>query len=258
MSWFDTDGDGHVAMEEIDKIPLFHRAPQRTQQLLREYHNYHEGNSVLYSLTKSDFTTLVKLPEEEQVRLITKLQARLAPTKRRSLSSKKASKMKKKTNAKGSRLNTNTRNAAKQKQGRKSPPVVETDTGPPMMSSLFRRPNKSKSQSPTSTKAGQNIPDEDSWNIDDKLERMDHLNCAVPTSMRTRLSRSGVQLADPKNDDSMFQKLSTTKVVYTKIWENAHSREDSRNCGSYADLTLPGSDRAHRLSRLTQKKAGWG
>ena len=66
-NWFDIDGDGVVENDEIDKIPLFHKATHRVQSLLREYHLQHGSNSVLYSLTKCDFTSLIKMPEEEQV-----------------------------------------------------------------------------------------------------------------------------------------------------------------------------------------------
>jgi len=287
MSWFDTDGDGHVATIELDNIKLFHRAPQRTQNLLREFHDKHVENSVLYSLTKSDFTMLVKMPEEEQIRLLTKLQSRLAPTiKRRALGS--SSSQKKKNNKKvdqkknGKKTKpTSKRDVAaaaaaakgtktkqqRQQRGRRPPRAVKKDKKePPVMSTLFRKSNKSQSRSPNPAKAGQqsssniSLDDEEDWNVTTiHVERMDdHLNCAVPRSMRSQLSMSGVQLANKKNGGGMFQKLRATKAVYNRMWDNAHSREDSLNCGSFADLTLPGSDRAHRLARLQQKHAGWG
>ena len=83
-----------------------------------------------------------------------------------------------------------------------------------------------------------------------------YLNCGVPDSVRSDLKRRGVRL--PKGTSevdgvNMNTQLRRTKKTYNQLWEDAYTREDSRNCGSFADLTLPGSDRARRLQRLSRK-----
>ena len=279
--WFDTDGDGKIEADEIDKIPMFHRAPHRTQTLLREYHLLHGDSCVLYSLTKTDFTSLIKMPEEEQVRLLQKLQERLTTVKKRTIVRKNEKNMNepknndpkknngKKSNPNQSRnrnnLNQRKQRNRKQRGGKQLPSGMGEKVSQPIMSSLFRKSKSKNSASFGNSMMGDsndNITNGnlDSWDLMNAAQRpTDHLNCTVPRSVQVELGNSGVHLTNNKkmNDGQMFSKLRQTKRVYNKIWEDACSREDSRKCGSFADLTLPGSDRAHRLARSKSKQRGW-
>lgn len=84
----------------------------------------------------------------------------------------------------------------------------------------------------------------------------DHLNCGVPDSVRDDLRRRGVQLPlgtfEIEGVD-IHSQLRKTKNTYNKMRQTACTGEESKNCGSFADLTLPGSDRAMRLKRLSMK-----
>ena len=53
--WLDKDGDGEITTEELNKIPLFMRAPMKTQGLLRDFHRIHGKNSILFVISKFDF-----------------------------------------------------------------------------------------------------------------------------------------------------------------------------------------------------------
>ena len=53
--WLDKDGDGEITTEELNKIPLFRRAPMKTQGLLRDFHRIHGKNSILFVISKFDF-----------------------------------------------------------------------------------------------------------------------------------------------------------------------------------------------------------
>ena len=55
QSWLDKDGDGEITTEELNKIPLFLRAPMKTQGLLRDFHRIHGKNSILFVISKFDF-----------------------------------------------------------------------------------------------------------------------------------------------------------------------------------------------------------
>ena len=86
----------------------------------------------------------------------------------------------------------------------------------------------------------------------------DYLNCGVPDSVRYDLNRCGVQLPIGTYEVegvSMGAQLRQTKKAYNKLCKSAFTREDSKKCGSFADLTLPGSDRALRLQRLSVKNS---
>ena len=240
-NWFDIDGDGVVENDEIDKIPLFHKATHRVQSLLREYHLQHGSNSVLYSLTKCDFTSLIKMPEEEQVRLLQKLQARLTPQKRTNARSTGGKKKKNSKDGKveiksgnknnvsknkpSLKINTNNNNKATNKRGNKRGAAFRNkemkQAQAPVMSSLFRKASpKSKDKEATNIKNKKNNEDvkKKDYRMKKSTKSLDHLNCAVPGSVRTELSDSGVRLVNKPGDGEMFSKLRNTKRVYNKIW----------------------------------------
>ena len=275
MSWFDVDGDGKITTQELDNCKLFARAPHRTQKFLREPENL----VVLNSMTQPDFLSLMKMDSDEQMRLLIKLKQRLAPKKGRRVANSTTNKT---TNNKTTNKTTNNKtnnktnrttqrgNKNSKEAGRKSPcvkPKQKQVPTSPLMSSLFR-----KSKTKTGTASFNFDLDDDSFdgfrssgNRTPTSQRVpprikvtqDHLNCGVPSAIRHELSQSGVSLSNQTNDEHMFSKLRKTKNVYNKIGEHASTREDSRNCSSFQNLTLPGSDRALRLARLKQKKNGW-
>ena len=55
QSWLDKDGDGDITTEELNKIPLFQKAPMKTQGLLRDFHRIHGRKSILFVISKHDF-----------------------------------------------------------------------------------------------------------------------------------------------------------------------------------------------------------
>jgi hypothetical protein len=266
MSWFDTDGDGKIDQEELNNCRLFHRAPHLTQEYLRREENL----CVLHSLTKTDFTSLLKMAVDEQLRLMVKLKSRLCPKKNRPKKNKsKASRKKTATTSKQSlteknnsstssgnnKTNKTNKTNNNNKKSRKKPiDLAPTDARQTARKSLFLGTGTKQTNNKRNEQYEGDEDEDEDWNEFQRLEPHDHLNCAVPPSMRSHLSRSGVSLSDQTDEDHMYYKLSTTKTVYNKIWEKASSRKDT---GSFHDLTLPGSDRAMRLSRLKKKQTGW-
>ena len=55
QSWLDKDGDGEITTEELNKMPLFAKAPMQTRVLLRDFHRIHGSRSILFVISKFDF-----------------------------------------------------------------------------------------------------------------------------------------------------------------------------------------------------------
>jgi hypothetical protein len=273
--WWDPEGHG-TNQKAIEACKLFHRAPHSTQDFLRREENFF----VLKVMSQTDFLSLLNLDADEQRTLLVKLNSRLTATKKQKTGNRT------KNNSSNERIDSNNNDSSRssssssrsngsgshklgrEKDGnsnkmrlRKRNSSGDTNNKSQQKNGLFRNTkNRDTLLNERDSTSDQNN-DEGDWGDQlDKFKRppIDLLNCAVPDSMRLVLSKSGVSLSKAQdNNVNMFYKLRTTKKVYNKICEGAHSRDAALKCGSFLDLTFPGSDRAHRLARLKQKHSGF-
>jgi hypothetical protein len=212
---------------------------------------------------------LLNLPEPEQCSLLTKLQKRLVPRKKRKSSRgrrkkkmseedkpKAASKKQQEEQVKGQQEQREWRLQAKhntkQQQLKGKIGWAAAEAGGWMQDDAARGPSSLfRSGGSERVRSVGRVQTRNRQDVDH-----DYLNCGVPDSVRSDLKKRGVRL--PKGSYevagvAMGAQLRNTKTTYNKMWEGACTREDSRKCGSFADLTLPGTDRAMRLKRLSAK-----